>query len=410
MEELMYYVWQQRLFSAILTADDTPLEIIHPGLRNLDSGPDFFNAKVRFGDITWAGNVEMHVRASDWFRHNHQHDAAYDSVVLHVVLVADAIIRHPSGEPIKTALMRIPPDIMERYRELAGASATNLTSIRCTAHIPELPKVIMQDWLTALATQRLSDKTRRIRDLVDDGANSWQEAFYVILARSLGTGINSDTFERLARSLPFAFLQKHLDDPLQVRALLLGQAGLIPADAPRLQQEYAFLRAKFSLTPLPPASWRQAKRRPQAAPELRIEALATLLSSHPNLFSEVLDAADADALQRLFTLPKHIGRQTAQSIIINAVAPILLAFGQWKLDESLTERALALLEHLPAEANRYITGWKAAGYESNNAFETQALLHLYREYCEPHKCMECRIGCWLIRNQARPVRQCRDEE
>ncbi|MBP5715905.1 MAG: DUF2851 family protein [Bacteroidales bacterium] len=409
MEELMYYVWQQRLFSAILTADDSPLEIIHPGLRNLDAGPDFFNAKVKFGDITWAGNVEMHVRASDWFRHNHQHDVAYDSVVLHVVLVADAVIRHPSGEPIKTALMRIPADVMERYRELTATSANPFSSIRCAAHIPDVPKVIMQDWLTALATQRLTDKMRRIRDIVDDGSGSWQEAFYVILARSLGTGINSDTFERLARSLPFSFLQKHLDDPLQVRALLLGQAGLISANEPRVQQEYDFLRAKFSLTPLPSTAWRQAKRRPQAAPNLRIEALANILTAHPNLFSEVLDAPDVAALLRLFIVPKGIGQQTAHSILINAVAPILLAYGQWKLDDALCDRALTLLEHLPAEANRYITDWKSSGYESHSAFETQALLHLYREYCEPHKCMNCRIGCWLIRDQVRPVRQCRDE-
>ncbi len=409
MEELMYYVWQQRLFSAILSADDSPLEIIHPGLRNLDAGRDFFNAKVKFGDIIWAGNVEMHVRASDWMRHNHQHDPAYESVVLHVVLEADAVVRHASGEPIRTVVMRIPDDLLHSYRMLTADRPDLFSAIHCQEHIGELPQLVMHDWIAALATQRMMNKTSHIRDLIEDSHESWQEALYVMTARSLGTGINSDTFERLARSLPYAFLQKHIDDQLQVRALLMGQAGLIAADDHRLQQEYDFLRAKFRLTPLPRGAWRQAKRRPQAAPELRIEALAALLTSHANLFSDVIETADVDAWQRMLVGQKKMGRQTASSVIINSFIPIMLAYGQWKLDDDLCERALALLEQLPAEANRYVTHWKNAGYEARSAFETQALLHLYRDYCEPHKCLNCRIGCWIVRNQAKPVYPLRDE-
>lgn len=402
MEDLMYYVWQQRLFSTITTLDDSPIEIIHPGLRNLDAGPDFFNAKVKIDGMIWAGNVEMHVKSSDWFRHNHHTDVTYDNVILHVVLQADAVVQRTNGEPIKTVVMHIPAEVMERFNKLTTQAPYSFSAIRCTNELPRIPSIIMQDWMTALATQRMLNKTQHVQDLVLKDNDSWQEALYIIVSRSLGTGINSDSFERLARSLPFAFLQKHLDDPLQVRALLLGQAGLIPMHEDRMLQEYSFLRAKFQLTPLPSSIWKMARLRPHAAPNHRIEALATILSSHHELFSEILETRNIAALQRIFIIPYKIGLQTANSIIINAVVPILIAYGQWSADEELCERALNYLEEIPAESNRYIDYWTTCGIPTRNAFDTQALLQLYRNYCEPHKCMNCRIGCWIIKNRQTP--------
>ncbi|MBQ0056588.1 MAG: DUF2851 family protein [Bacteroidales bacterium] len=399
MEELMYYVWQQRLFQAIVTIDDNPIEIIHPGLRNLDAGPDFFNAKIRIDGMLWAGNVEMHVKASDWFRHNHHTNHAYDNVILHVVLNADSVISLPDGQPIKTVVMKIPQDVMERYRMITANQPYSFSAIRCAQFVPSLPSLVMNDWLTALATQRMLGKVKRVRDLIVDSHESWQEAFYVILCRSLGTGVNGDACERLARSLPYRFLQKHLDNDLQVRALLLGQAGLIPADDDRLAAEYAFLRAKFSLTPIDASVWRLSRLRPQASPLVRLSALAQLLRSHPNLFSEVITADDIDSMRRLFFVSRHIGMQTVNSIIINAVVPLLMAYAEWQCDSAMCERALEMLEHIPAESNRYMDYWVQAGVPIRNAFDSQALLHLYREYCEQHKCMNCRIGCWLIKHR-----------
>jgi len=399
MEELMYYVWQQRLFSSITTLDDSNLEIIHPGLRNLDAGPDFFNAKVKIDGMVWAGNVEMHVKASDWYRHNHHNDPAYDNVILHVVMQADAVVQHHAGDSIKTVVMRIPQDVMDRYQQLTASQPYSYSAIRCAKELPGIPNLVIKDWLTSLATQRLLNKTNHIQDLIEDGKDSWQEALYVMLCRSLGTGINSDAFERMARSLPYAFLLKHLDDPFQIRALLLGQAGLIPLHEEKMMQEYAFLRAKFQLTPMVASDWKMARRRPQASPEVRIEALTSLLTSHKNLFSEILDAKDITKLQHIFIIPYKIGLQTANSIIINAIAPVLLAYGQWMADEDICERSIEILEAIPAESNRYMDYWLACGVTNRNAFESQALLQLYREYCEPHKCMNCRIGCWIVKNK-----------
>lgn len=421
MEELMYYVWSQRLVGALRTTDGSDIEVLNPGQRNLDAGPDFFNAQVRIGATVWAGNVEMHVRASDWFHHHHQDNPAYDSVILHVVLHADADIRLSGGEALRTAVMQIPPAVLERYHALQGAP----TAIACADRLPEVPAIILHDWQTALVADRMLGKVHRVRDLIEADLASWPAAFYVILARALGTGTNSDACERLARSLPYAYIQKHLDSRLQVEALLLGQAGWLaqphPADEAyyaELRREYLFLAAKFDLTPLPAAVWRFARMRPQASPQLRIASLAALLCERPNLFADLLEAPDLNAIQRLLAVrlsgwwtthyslhpdtspevAKGLGPATVRSLVINAVIPILLAYAQWQGDDEASQRALHLLETLPPEANRYMGEWLAAGVPLSSAFGTQAMLQLYRSYCEPHKCMRCRIGCWLVRH------------
>ncbi|MDO4497011.1 MAG: DUF2851 family protein [Bacteroidales bacterium] len=399
MEDLMYYVWQQRLFQSIETLDNTKIEVIHPGLRNLDAGPDFFNAKVKIDGMLWAGNVEMHCKSSDWYRHHHQGDPAYENVILHVVMQADAIIRHPNGEPIKTVVMKVPAEVLGRYQAITQNNPYSFSAIHCAARLPQVPSIILHDWQTSLLTQRMLNKVARVKDLTEGQNASWQEAFYVILTRSLGTGVNSDSCERLARSLPYSFIQKHLDNPIQVRALLLGQAGLIPNTDSRLLQEYNFLRAKFQLSPMPSSAWKLARLRPYASPENRLNALAALLCSHPNLLSEVMEANDITSLQKIFTLPRQLGEMTVRSILINAVIPISIAYAQWQGDDLRIEKAIEMLETLPSESNRYMDYWNKVGIPQRNAFDSQALLHLYKEYCETKKCMQCRIGCWLVKHK-----------
>lgn len=412
----MYFVWTQRMFQSLELIDTSPVEVIHPGLRNLDAGPDFFNAKVKIGDCIWAGNVEMHVRASDWYRHHHQKDKAYDSVILHVVLQADAAVSLSSGEQIRTVVMRIPPDILDKFRRLTahtgmqilmpGAALPVHTSIACAPRLPLVPAIHLHDWIQALAIERMTQKMQRVRDLVEDRHDSWQEAFYVILARSLGTGINSDACERLARSLPYHALLKHIDSPIQIEAMLMGQAGFLsenPADTPenayfhQLRREYNFLRQKFGLTPLPVHIWKMARIRPEASPRRRLHSLGMLLTQRPDLLNEILVASDIRSLMNHLKV-LGLGQQTQRSIIINAVVPFLLAYGQWNGDEERVERALSLLEQLPAEDNRYMNQWLACGVPLRSALDTQALLHLYKTYCEPHKCMRCRLGCWLLKH------------
>lgn len=396
MENLMYYVWQQRLFSGLVTVDGDPIEVIHPGLRNTGAGPDFFNAKIRMDGLLFAGNVEMHVRASDWYRHNHNEDRSYDSVVLHVVMQADAQIKLHDGTSVRTVVMHIPAEILARHNELL-ADRDPFCQIRCAPRLGELSTLMIHDWQTALCTQRMIEKTKRVRDLVDNQLLGWREAFYVVLTRSLGTGVNSDAMERLARSLPLSDILHHKDNLMQIEALLLGQAGLLGLpDNCFLQREYAFLKQKFSLTPLPYSIWKFGGVRPQAQPHNRLKALALLLFTHKDLFDEICSAPDLKSINKILAV-NGIGQQTIQSLIINAVIPILIGFAQWKGDEEKCEEALMMLEQVPAENNRYIQQWIERGIPVRSAFDTQALLHLYRTYCQHHLCMHCRWGCWFVR-------------
>ncbi len=410
----MYFVWQQRLFDNIESLNGQSLEVIHPGLRNLETGPDFFNAKVRYDGILWAGNVEMHVRASDWYRHHHQDNKIYDSVILHVVLQADEQIYLHDGTELKTVVMHIPNEVMKRYFALCGTNITgkadmpllpgqtpSYTSISCRPRITELPKIILHDWMNALVIQRMLGKMSRVQNTVEQDMKSWEEGFYIILMRSLGTGTNGDAMERLARSLPYSHLLHHRDNLFQLRAMLLGQASLIDPSSPEsaaLHSEYHFLRNKFNLTPLPSTVWKMSRLRPLAAPDHRIESFATLIWTHKNLLSEILECHTLDQIEHLLSV-KGIGRQTQRILIINAVIPTLLSYYKWQGEEERCEEVLSLLEKLPAEDNRYMTQWIEAGIPIRSAFDSQALLHLYQNYCQPHKCLQCRIGCWLIKHQ-----------
>lgn len=398
----MYYVWQQRLFSSIATVDGEPIDIIHPGQRNTEAGPDFFNAKIRMDGLTFAGNVEMHVRASDWYRHNHNEDRSYDSVILHVVMQADAQVRLHDGTQLRTVVMHIPAEILARHNELL-ADHDPFCPIRCAPRLGELSPLMLHDWQTALCTQRMIEKTSRVRDLVDSQLLGWREAFYVVLMRSLGTGVNSDAMERLARSLPLSAILHHKDNLMQIEALLLGQAGLLGfPETTHLQREYAFLRQKFSLTPLPFSAWKFGGVRPQAQPHNRLKALALLLFTHKDLFDEISNAPDLPSLYKILSV-NGIGQQTRQSLIINAVIPILIGFAQWQGDEEKCEQALMMLEQIPAESNRYIQQWIERGVPVRSAFDTQALLHLYRNYCQHHLCMHCRWGCYFVRKANKPA-------
>ena len=418
MEELMYFVWQQRMITHISTLDGLPLDIVHPGLRNLDAGPDFFNAKIKMEGMIWAGNVEMHCKASDWYRHHHDTDPAYNTVILHVVLEADAQVTLSDGRELRTVVMTIPDDVMTRYRALMSGHATPLlpgtvpsySSISCSAQLHSIPSLVMHDWMTALCTQRMIEKMQRVTGLVEGQLKAWAEAFYVILTRSLGTGVNSDAMERLARSLPYNCLLHHSDNLTQLKALLLGQAGILQMyDAAQkaaadqdewrlMQREYAFLRQKFSLTPLPCTVWQMGRIRPAAQPEERLKALALLLHTHRDLQSEVLEAKNLEQMERVLKVP-GLGLQTVRSLIINAVVPMLLCYARWQGDEEHSEQALRLLEELPPEENRYIAQWRDAGVEVRSAMDSQALLHLFLNYCQPHKCLRCRIGCRLLKTK-----------
>ena len=289
----MQYVWQHRLWphSHLRTVDGLPVQIIDPGKLNTDAGPDFFNAKIVIDGRKWAGDVEIHVRASDWHRHGHDDDPAYDSVILHVVDRDDTAIRRSNGEIIPQLQMACTPDFSRRYNDLVGRADRDLP---CAATIASMPGIYMADWLESLAFERIYSKTDRIDGLLSRMGGDWESACYITIARSLGFGINGDPFERLAISTPLMFIAKHCDSLLTIEALLFGQSGLLdaaPADSyvESLRREYAFMAHKFGLKPLQSPGWKMARMRPANFPHRRIATLAALLHGGTRMMSRLLE-------------------------------------------------------------------------------------------------------------------------
>lgn len=305
MEKLMQYIWQHRLFdhTKLVTTDGRKLRIIDNGQLNTDSGPDFFNAKISLDGCVWAGNVEMHRRASDWRRHNHHLDPAYDSVVLHVVEVADTPVYRTNGEEIPTLVLSCSPSFRSDYETLVSHSSSQ----SCAPHIAELGPIVLSDWISSLAIERLQSKSQRLHDWLELYKGNWEEVCYIVVSRSMGFGINSDAFERLARSLPLRFMQKHADSLSQVEAFLFGQAGLLaegecPGDDyyARLVNEYAFLKNKFGLTPINRDSWKFFRLRPANFPHRRLAMLAQYIHRGFDLFSRICEAGNEEELHRIF--------------------------------------------------------------------------------------------------------------
>ncbi len=424
MEGLLQYIWQHRLWLSedMVTGDGLKVRVIDPGLLNTDAGPDFFNAKVEIDGRLWVGNVEIHVRASDWKRHHHDEDPAYDSVILHVVEKDDAPVTRINGERIPQVELRVSPRFNECYDRLVNAQV----ELPCAARLNEVPTLTVTEWIEALAFERLHGKVDRVRELYDRYNGSWEDICYVMLARTLGFGINNDAFERLARVTPLRLLHKHSDSILQVEALLFGQAGLLNGahgEDPYFQQltrEYAFLANKFSLRPIEGSAWRLFRSRPQNFPYRRIALLAQFVQGGFNLMNDILEASDTKQLRQLFDIElsgywtthysfgkpspgagRALSNNSIDIVLINTVAPLYYARGEMTDDYAMTDRAIALLEDIRPEQNSIVTLFRNAGIKCDDALTSQALIQLRRNYCEARKCIYCRLGHRLLATDAR---------
>ena len=420
----MHYIWQYRLwnFTNMSTVDGRSVRIIDPGTLNTDAGPDFFNAKIEIDGNLWVGNVEIHVRASDWKRHNHDHDKAYDSVILHVVEKDDAPVYRTSGELIPQMVLKYSHNFSQKYAELVNSP----TSLPCATQLKDIPSLTISEWIQSLAFERLQAKTERIRSLYDAFCGSWEDVCYVTLSRNLGFGINNDAFERLARRTPLRLLHKHCDSLLQIEALLFGQAGMLDSslythDAyyQQLCTEYTFLANKFSLTPMEAEAWKSFRIRPQNFPHRRIAMLAHFILDGFCLMENILNASSEEALRALFSVElsgywathysfgdtasssqKALGNASIDIILINTVAPLYYAHASFTGNYDTADRAIALLESLRAEKNSIVDTFTKAGISCKDALTSQALIQAKREYCDTRKCLFCTIGHRLLSRAA----------
>lgn len=398
-ELLLHYIWQMKAFLAYPqeTTDGRRIEVIDIGLHNSDAGPDFFNVKLRIDGQLWVGNIEIHILASDWYRHHHEKDSAYDNIILHVVKKADREVRNSRGELIPQCELRYPTDEKRLERLLIDRLSV------CNTKIAEQPSLVEETWKQTLLNRRLLKKMEAIDILLRQLHNDWEEALYITLAHNFGFHTNGLPFEMVARQTPLAYLRKHRDNLFQLEAIILGQSGLLEhVDTDymlRLQAEYRFLQKKFSLAPIDPTLWKMGRMRPQNSPLVRLRQFAVIMQQAEGLFARLMQTSDIHELRSLFTTLSDepqaapaLGKASIDILLINTVVPYKFAYGKAHNNLRLQDEAFAILYALPAENNHIIDQWKLLGLKAHNAADSQSLIHLYQDYCITHRCFQCDVG------------------
>ncbi|HET9747162.1 MAG TPA: DUF2851 family protein [Chitinophagaceae bacterium] len=415
-ERLLQFIWQFQYFntSELKTAAGEDLQIIFPGTYNANQGPDFADAKIRIGKTTWAGSVELHIRASDWNRHNHQVDKNYNNVVLHVVWEND----FPNYNiPVLNLENRIAGSLLQRYEELMNAQGF----IACERSISSVRHIILQSWKERLLAERLTRKSLIVHELLEQNNQHWEETFWWLLARNFGVKINAESFESMARSIPVSILAKHKNQIHQLEALLMGQANLLGhrfSDdyAILLQREYEFYKTKYKLRPgaMTPFFLRM---RPGNFPTIRLAQLAMLIHNSEHLFSKITETDSVKDVKNWLNITandywhyhyrfdepssfkrKRLGSAMIDNIVINTVCPVLFAYGHFHKEQKYTDRAIRWLEEVRAESNSITKGFQQLGVENKNARDSQALIELKNQYCTKKKCLDCAIGNALLKS------------
>ena len=426
-EDFLQYLWRFQKFKDydLRTLDGEAVHVIAPGIQNTNAGPDFLNSRLRIGNTEWAGNVEIHISASDWFRHKHHLDRAYDNVILHVVYTADADVSSGSGDPLPVLCLkdRFDYQTWRYYKSWLKKDGF----IPCENLVEEVPEIIKSGTVEAAFISRLQDKSALCFDHLTETRGDLEAAFYKLLMRGFGLKVNALPFEQLARATPFSLLRKLWSDRTDLEALLLGQAGFLTEvdfDHPYavdLVKRYAFLQRKFDLDPMPKSAWKLFRLRPQNFPAIRLAQVAAFYHTHGAVAQKILERPDSESVFGLFDVSlegdfwktrytleresapvkKHIGDTAKGLLVINAVVPFLFALGKFSKDEAFSERAVALTEELPPENNKVIRGFKKLGFRAENAFDSQGLLQLKKFGCDARKCLTCKTGIHLLDRHAK---------
>lgn len=414
MEQLLHYVWKHKIFplKELKTTTGQQVEVIDTGLANTDAGPGFFNAKLKLDGVLWIGNIEIHERSSDWFKHGHHADAGYNSVILHIASEIDMEISRSNGERIPQIQLICPEAVRTNYKELLETDSYP----PCYRIIPSLSPFTAHSWMSALQMERFEQKATLLNERLKRCQGNWEDAFFITLARNFGFGLNGDAFETWAHQLPFRAVDKHRNDLFQIEAIFFGQAGMLEdSDGDgyylRLKKEYTYLQHKFELIPMDASLWRFLRLRPANFPHIRIAQLACLYHRAYGLLSRIMETETLQGVRDILkggtseywlthytfggsspSRPKALSNTSLDLLIINTVVTFLYAYGLHKGNRVLCARAGSFLEELKAE-NNYITRmWEQCGMKASNAADSQALIQLKKEYCDKKKCLYCRIG------------------
>lgn len=415
-EKLLHFIWQHQYFESreLFCTQGDALLILHKGTLNTNQGPDFLNGKIKIAGTTLAGNIELHVLSSDWDLHQHSSDQNYNNIILHVVW------KHDLSKPFPFPTLELQPLIssllLARYEELMQSAHF----IPCQQHISNIPDIIFSSWKERLVIERLQDRAKHIEGLLKQCNLHWEEMFWWLLARNFGVKINSESFERIAKTIPVKLLAKHKNQIHQLEALLLGQAAILDKtfedDYPNmLRREYIFLQKKYKLTKAH-APLYYLRMRPANFPTLRLAQLAMLVHQSHHLFSTIKELDSLAALQKQLNvtandywhycyMPDHptafrkksLGKSMIDNICINTIVPVLYAYGYYNNVEPFKQKAIDWLRGLGAEQNNIVRGFEKLGIDCSNAFDSQALLQLKKHYCDQKKCLQCAVGSKLLK-------------
>ncbi|MGL4520122.1 MAG: DUF2851 family protein [Phocaeicola sp.] len=435
MEQLLHYTWKHKLFplKELLTTTQQSIEVIDTGIPNHDAGPDFFNAKIKVNGTMWVGNVEIHQRTSDWYRHGHDKDPAYQSVILHIAQEVDTILYRTNGDTIPQLALQPPQQVVTSYQELKQEG--NYPA--CHSIIPTLSSLSIHSWMATLQVERFEQKAMQIRERLQQCNGDWEEALFRTLARNFGFGVNGDAFEWWAQQVSLKAIGKQRDELFKIEALFFGQAGLleesgnstphsIPARAAidsywqQLQKEYHYQRQLFQLHPMDVARWRFLRLRPTNFPHIRLAQLAHLYHHSYGLLSKLMEADTIEKVHHLlksntseywkrhYTFggespfrEKRVSQSTLNLLLINSVIPFLYSYGLHRGNELLCQRATSFLEELKAEQNYITRMWQGCGITAAHAGDSQALIQLKKEYCDKKRCLYCRIGYHYLKREPR---------
>ena len=415
-EHLLQYIWQFQYFniSQLITQAGEAITIINAGKRNSNQGPDFLDAKIKIGTTTWAGNVELHINSSDWNNHKHSADANYKNVILHVVWKDDVPLDLPF--PVLELQSRTSKILLNKYNALMQANSF----IPCEKTVHLVNDFVWSSWKERLLVERMQEKSQLVLEYLKDNNNHWEETFWWLLAKNFGVKVNSEAFEKIARSLPLAVLAKHKNQIHQVEALLFGQANLLTGTFKDgycilLQKEYAFLQKKYKLEPVK-IPMHYLRMRPSNFPTVRLAQLAMLVHNSSHLFSKITATVSIKEIKKMMDVTandywhyhyvpeeastykeKKLGTQMVDNIVINTVLPILFAYGHYLKENNYKDKALRWLEEIAAEKNNITKGFAAINIKIKNAFDSQALIQLKNNYCNHRRCLECAVGNSILK-------------
>lgn len=431
-ESLLQYCWKHRIlpYGQMQTTDGLAVEVLDPGIQNADAGPDFFNAKLKIGGEYWVGNIEVHIASQDWYRHGHDHDAAYDNVILHVVSLADnSDVRTSAGRMLPQLVVPVPEHIQQNHDKLLSIDSYP----PCYKIIEQIKSLTVHSWMAALQTERLMQKTSAIESYLESAGGDWEHAYFVSLARSFGFGSNGDALEMWARHLPLNSVAHHRDDLFQVEAMFFGLAGLLnittvrermkletAADDyfQRLGTEYDYLKHKFRLDDAVTTGypWKFMRMRPQNYPHIRIAQLARLFHEGRTSLQHIIEKHSLADIQKNFRCgvssyweehytfgheskrnTKLLSATSINALTINCVIPMIFAYGRHMGNESLCEYAFELLDELKPEDNTITRMWQDVGLHVRSAGDSQALIQLKKNYCDRKDCLRCRFGYEYLR-------------